>query len=166
MADAEAAVSGNANEGGARDAPGADGDAEAMQQEEPEQQLEGDLDQPADQQQQQQQQADDNQQVMEVDVAEHPSDGQLMQQQQQQLGEEEEEEQQQQQQQEEPDQTTVWAGKLLGVMQSRPPPDRKPLSLDQVQQWMADQQVRGFSSLQLQHHQLQQWQRNPPAMEA
>jgi len=60
-----------------------------------------------------------------------PGDGQ----QQQQLVEEED------QQQDEPDQVTVWAGKLLGVMQARPPPDRKPLTLDQVQQWMEDHQV-------------------------
>lgn len=35
----------------------------------------------------------------------------------------------------------LWAGKLLGVMQSRPPPERKPLTYEQVLEWIDQQQV-------------------------
>jgi hypothetical protein len=35
----------------------------------------------------------------------------------------------------------VWAGKLLGVMQARPPPQHKPLSYEQVLEWVDQQQV-------------------------
>jgi hypothetical protein len=49
----------------------------------------------------------------------------------------------QQQQQDEPpaDPELVWAGKLLGVMQARPPPQHKPLSYKQVLEWVDQQQV-------------------------
>lgn len=48
----------------------------------------------------------------------------------------------QQQQAEEPaDPEMLWAGKLLGVMQARLPPERKPLTYEQVVEWIDQQKV-------------------------
>eukprot|EP00878_Enallax_costatus_P027800 GHUV01029957.1.p1 GENE.GHUV01029957.1~~GHUV01029957.1.p1 ORF type:complete len:695 (+),score=274.57 GHUV01029957.1:1025-3109(+) len=51
--------------------------------------------------------------------------------------------QQEQQQPEVQDPEMLWAGKLLGVMQSRPPPEYKPLTYEQVIEWIDKQEVRG-----------------------
>lgn len=41
----------------------------------------------------------------------------------------------------------LWAGKLLGVMQSRPPPERKPLTYEQVLEWIDSQEVRQLTTV-------------------